>query len=114
MHPSHHAAANPEKPAYVMAYSGETVTYGELDARSNQGAHLFRSLGLQAGDSVALFIDNHPRYYEILWACPALRPALHLPVVEADHRRGRVHREGLRGEGPHDLGALEVACRSPR
>src|SRR5438094_820295 len=28
-----------------MAYSGETVTYGQLEARSNQGAHLFRSLG---------------------------------------------------------------------
>ena len=69
MHPYVHAAANPDKPAYIMAYSGETVTYGELEARSNQGAHLFRSLGLKAGDAVALFIENHPRYYEILWAC---------------------------------------------
>ncbi|WP_293899226.1 acyl-CoA synthetase [Phenylobacterium sp.] len=69
MHPSLHAAANPDKPAYVMAYSGETVTYGQLDQRSNQGAHLFRSLGLKPGDAVALFIENHPRYYEILWAC---------------------------------------------
>ena len=68
MHPSVHAAANPDKPAFIMAYSGETVTYGELEARSNQGAHLFRSLGLQTGDSVAFFIDNHPRYYELLWA----------------------------------------------
>ena len=46
MHPSIHAAAMPDKPAYIMAASGETVTYGQLDARSNQGAHLFRSLGL--------------------------------------------------------------------
>jgi long-chain acyl-CoA synthetase len=69
MHPSHHAQANPDKPAYIMAYSGETVTYGELDARSNQGAHLFRSLGLKSGDAVAIFMENHPRYYEILWAC---------------------------------------------
>jgi len=30
-----------------MAGSGETVTYRELDERSNQGAQLFRSLGLQ-------------------------------------------------------------------
>jgi long-chain acyl-CoA synthetase len=68
MHPSVHAQANPDKPAFIMAYSGETVTYGELEARSNQGAHLFRSLGLETGDSVAFFIDNHPRYYELLWA----------------------------------------------
>jgi methyltransferase (TIGR00027 family) len=51
---------NPDKPAYIMAGSGETVTYRELDARSNQGAHLFRSLGIQAGDSVAFFMDNTP------------------------------------------------------
>ena len=68
MHPSVHAKSNPDKPAYIMAYSGETVTYGELDARSNQGAQLFRSLGLKTGDAVAFFIDNHPRYYELIWA----------------------------------------------
>src|SRR6201995_5197601 len=68
MHPSAHAKTHPDKPAFIMAYSGETVTYGELEARSNQGAHLFRSLGLAAGDSVAFFIDNHPRYYELIWA----------------------------------------------
>jgi long-chain acyl-CoA synthetase len=68
MHPYIHAQNTPDKAAYIMAYSGETVTYRQLDERSNQGAHLFRSLGLNAGDGVALFIDNHPRYYEILWA----------------------------------------------
>src|SRR5882757_9341089 len=68
MHPAIHAKTHPDKPAYIMAYTGETVTYGELDARSNQGAHLFRSMGLQTGDSVAFFIENHPRYYEALWA----------------------------------------------
>ncbi len=68
MHPSIHAKSNPDKPAYIMGYSGETVTYGELEARSNQGAHLFRSLGLRAGDAIAIFLENHPRYYEILWA----------------------------------------------
>jgi len=68
MHPFHHAKTHPEKPAYIMAATGETVTYGELDARSNQGAHLFRSLGLNAGDGIAIFMDNGPRYYEILWA----------------------------------------------
>ncbi len=67
-HPSIHARNNPGKPAYVMAGSGETVTYGELDTRSNQGAHLFRSLGLKPGDHIALFLDNNPRFFEICWA----------------------------------------------
>ncbi len=68
MHPSHHARANPEKAAYIMAGTGETVTYGQLEARSNQGAHLLRSLGVAAGDGIAIFMDNSPRYYEVLWA----------------------------------------------
>jgi long-chain acyl-CoA synthetase len=68
MHPSHHAKTHPDKPAYIMAGSGETVTYRQLDERSNQTAHLFRSVGLNAGGSVAFFIENHPRYYELLWA----------------------------------------------
>jgi long-chain acyl-CoA synthetase len=68
MHPSIHAKTHPDKAAYIMAGSGETVNYGELDARSNQGAHLFRSLGIHTGDTIAFFIDNSPRYYEVLWA----------------------------------------------
>jgi long-chain acyl-CoA synthetase len=69
MHPSVHAAATPDKPAYIMAGSGETVTYAQLEARSNQGAHLLRSLGVKAGDGVAICMDNSARYYEVLWAC---------------------------------------------
>ncbi|MFI4965277.1 MAG: acyl-CoA synthetase [Caulobacterales bacterium] len=88
MHPSVHARTNPDKPAYVMAYSGETVTYGELDARSNQGAHLFRSLGLATGDSVAFFIDNHPRYYEIIWA--AQRSGLRYTCLSSKLTAGEV------------------------
>ncbi|MFI4933235.1 MAG: acyl-CoA synthetase [Caulobacterales bacterium] len=68
MHPSEHAKTHPNKPAYIMASSGETVTFAELEARSNQGAHLLRSLGVQAGDSVAIFMENTARYYEVLWA----------------------------------------------
>lgn len=68
MHPTVHAKTHPDRPAFIMASTGETVTYGQLEARSNQGAHLFRSLGLKAGDVIAIFLDNHPRYFEIAWA----------------------------------------------
>jgi len=67
-HPFHHARANPDKPAYRMARSGEVVTYGQLEARSNQGAQLFRSLGLKRGDAIALLLDNNARFFEICWA----------------------------------------------
>jgi long-chain acyl-CoA synthetase len=88
MHPSHHAKTNPNKPAYIMAGSGETVTYGELEARSNQGAHLFRSLGIGKGDSIALFMDNSARYYEVLWA--AQRSGLRFTAISSKLTAGEV------------------------
>jgi long-chain acyl-CoA synthetase len=51
-----------------MAASGERITYSQLDAASNQGAQLFRSLGLSAGDPIALLFENSPRFLEICWA----------------------------------------------
>nr|WP_070960047.1 acyl-CoA synthetase [Hyphomonas sp. Mor2] len=68
MHPSHHAKTDPNKPAYIMSGSGETVTFSELDRRSNQIAHAFRTLGLQQGDTLAIFAENSARYFEICWA----------------------------------------------
>ena len=44
-HPSFHARRTPDKIAYVMAGSGETMTYAQLDARSNRGAQALRALG---------------------------------------------------------------------
>ena len=71
-----------------MAATGETVTYGQLEARSNQGAHLLRSLGLAAGDAIALFMDNSPRYYEVLWA--AQRSGLRFTCVSSKLTAGEV------------------------
>jgi acyl-CoA synthetase (AMP-forming)/AMP-acid ligase II len=88
MHPSVHAKTNPDKPAYIMGGSGETVTYGELDARSNQGAHLFRSLGIGKGGSVAIFMDNSPRYYEVLWA--AQRSGIRFTAISSKLTAGEV------------------------
>ena len=68
MHPFIHAQSQPDKPAYIMAGSGEVVTYGQLDARSNQGAQLLRSLGLKTGDVIAILMENNARFFEITWA----------------------------------------------
>lgn len=67
MHPYLHARENPDKPAIIMASSGEVVTYGMLDARSNQIAHLYRSLGLKIGDTVAICMENHPQFFCVAW-----------------------------------------------
>lgn len=66
-HPSITAETYPHKPAIVMGHSGEMVTYGELDARSNQAAQLFRSLGLKKGDHIGLMLENCHQFLEIAW-----------------------------------------------
>ena len=65
LHLSFHARSNPDKIAYKMMPSGETVTYRELDERTNQCAQLLRSLGLKRGDVIAILMENNPRYFEI-------------------------------------------------
>ncbi|MDP6692517.1 MAG: acyl-CoA synthetase [Alphaproteobacteria bacterium] len=63
-----HAAANPEKIATIMAGSGQSLTYGELNERSIRLSHYLRAAGLQEGDVVALFMENNIRYHEVYWA----------------------------------------------
>jgi fatty-acyl-CoA synthase len=67
MHPRVHAGTTPDKPALIVAETGERISYAALDRRSNRVAHLFRARGLSAGDTIALFLDNVPEYYDIAW-----------------------------------------------
>ena len=67
-HPSHHARTQPDKVVYLMAQSGKTLSYRELDEASNRGAQLLRSLGLKAGDHMALLCENSLRFFDICWA----------------------------------------------
>ena len=59
-----HALAQPNRAAFVMATSGEVVSYGELEARSNRLAHLLRALGLRRLDHFSVFMENHVRFVE--------------------------------------------------
>lgn len=67
MFPGDFAATTPDKAAVVMAGSGETITYAELDARANQLSRVFRAAGLEAGDHVAFCLENHPQFLPIVW-----------------------------------------------
>lgn len=90
LHPSLHAVTNPEKAATILASTGESVTYRELEARSNRAAHLFRARGMRNGDCIAILMDNSARYFDIAWG--AQRAGLYyvcistkLSAVEADY-----------------------------
>jgi long-chain acyl-CoA synthetase len=64
MYPGKQAATRPAQPAVIMGQTGEVVTYGELEARSNRLAHLFRARGLRRLDHYAIFMENNARYVE--------------------------------------------------
>ena len=68
MHPGVHAATQPDKAAYVMARSGEIVTYRTLDEGSNRLAQVLRDRGLQPGDSIAICMENNATYLQATWA----------------------------------------------
>jgi long-chain acyl-CoA synthetase len=65
LHPYIHALTQPDKPAFIMAGSGKSLTYRQLEDRSNQVAQMLRHLGLKAGDHIALLLENHEAYFEI-------------------------------------------------
>jgi acyl-CoA synthetase (AMP-forming)/AMP-acid ligase II len=67
-HPDQWVAATPDKPAIVMIDSGESASYAELMTRANRAAHLLASLGIRAGDTIALLMENSIPYVELLWA----------------------------------------------
>jgi long-chain acyl-CoA synthetase len=64
MYTGKHAEARATQPAFIMAKSGKTVTYGELEARSNRLAHFLRRSGLKRLDHYAIFMENNARYLE--------------------------------------------------
>jgi acyl-CoA synthetase (AMP-forming)/AMP-acid ligase II len=88
MHPSVIAQQTPDKPAIIMASTGESVTFRELDERSNQGAHLFRKLGAKTGDGIAIFMENNIRFLEICWA--AQRSGLYFTAISSRLTAGEV------------------------
>jgi len=79
MYPGLYAQDTPDKAAAIHARTGEVLTYAELDARSNRLAQLLWSEGLRPGDHIAVFLENHLRYFEVAWA--AFRSGLYLTTV---------------------------------
>ncbi|MGN6681208.1 MAG: AMP-binding protein [Streptosporangiaceae bacterium] len=79
MYAREHAEQHPDQPAIIMATSGETVTYGEFEARCNRAAHLLRAAGLQRGDHIAVLMENSPRLLEIEGA--AERTGLYFTLI---------------------------------
>ncbi|GAA3044760.1 acyl-CoA synthetase [Gordonia defluvii] len=59
MYPPSIARGHPERPAYVMAGSGQRLSYGELDAESNRLAQFWWHHGVRPGDAVVIVMENN-------------------------------------------------------
>ena len=79
MYPGTYAAEAPDRAAAVMAGTGETLSYGDLERRSVQLAHVLHEAGLRPGDVVALLTENNLRAFEVYWA--AMRSGLYITAV---------------------------------
>jgi acyl-CoA synthetase (AMP-forming)/AMP-acid ligase II len=89
-HLAAHARTTPDRPALVMAPSGEVRTFAELDEASVRLARALRARGLRTGDHLAVLLDNEPAFLEVVWA--AMRAGLfvtpvnwHLSAAEAGY-----------------------------
>jgi len=81
MYPAVHAAAHPQRAAFIMAGSGAVVTYAELEARTNRLAHLLRAEGLARLDHYAIYMENNDRYIECCGA--GVRAGLYYTCVNS-------------------------------
>ena len=54
--------------AFVMCATGETVSFGQLESRANQGAHLLRKNQINTGDHIAILMENRREFLEVCFA----------------------------------------------
>ena len=55
-----------QRPTHIAVKDGTTtLTWAALDKRVNQVAHLFQSLGIQAGDRIGVLAENSTAYLEV-------------------------------------------------
>ena len=53
-----------DEACFIMADSGQAVSFREFDGRCNRLAHRLRATGLKRLDHYAMLMENHPRFLE--------------------------------------------------
>ncbi|MHA7662170.1 AMP-binding protein [Mycolicibacterium sp. HS_4_1] len=79
MYPGFHAQLAPDRPAVIVAETGRTISYRQLEDDSAALARVLSDAGLRRGDVVALLSDNAPEALVALWA--AQRSGLYLCAI---------------------------------
>ena len=74
-----HARLTPEKPAMISAETGKVVTFAQLEDNSTRLVHFLRAQGLVRGDHVAILMENHLSFMDLVWA--AYRAGLYVTSI---------------------------------
>lgn len=69
MYPGNFAQTSPDRPAIIQSATGEITTYRQLHEAAVRLSNVLRDAGLNAGDHIAICMENHPRYLEVVWGC---------------------------------------------
>lgn len=64
-HLSKWAKIQPDRPAIITAWGGESITYGQVEDEANRAAQLFRKLGLKRGDTYSVLAGNSIEFLTI-------------------------------------------------
>jgi long-chain acyl-CoA synthetase len=75
------AKTAPDRAAVIMGESGRRITYKELDEGSRRFARVLSEAGLRPGDHYAVLLENHPSFFEIVWA--GMRSGLYVTAVNS-------------------------------
>jgi long-chain acyl-CoA synthetase len=67
VYPGIWAEKTPDKPAILIAETGESMSYAELDEIANRLSRVFADAGFKPGDHVAFCMENRLEYLAIAW-----------------------------------------------
>src|SRR3954468_17590493 len=81
MYPARIAATAPDRDAVVVHESGVRRSFAELARRADALARHLRASGIEAGDHVALVMENRAEYFDAAWA--AQQSSLYLTPVNS-------------------------------
>jgi long-chain acyl-CoA synthetase len=82
------AQRHPEATAVVMGGTGASLSYREVDHRSNRFARLLRASGMTTGGHVAFLMENNLDYLPLAWG--AQRTGLYYTALNNHLRSGEV------------------------
>lgn len=73
------AEKSADRPALIFDHLGETLSFADLEVRSNAMAHVLSDLGVKAGGRVAVMLRNRPEF-PVVWIAVAKLGAAMVPL----------------------------------